>query len=144
MLGRDKWCEHTLAGTKVFLSATNPPPDPKCLKRLTKLAGGWLPEDYLEVMRSMDGFEGLVGENSEHGRWLRLLPCEDAALRTDRLSLPSLEPMLFLLGSDGAEIAYLLDRETHEWVELPYLDFGSLPEARLERRFCSFTSMLKA
>jgi hypothetical protein len=40
-------------------------------------------------------------------------------------------------------MAYLLDRTTREWVELPFLDFGCAGANRLERRFPNFASMLR-
>ncbi len=137
------WREGSLLGLKVFTRIEFGPADPRCLNELRLLAGGWLPPEYVDAMLDTDGFEGVIGASPESGCFFRLFGCEYALRATAGYRIREFEPNMFLLGSDGGGTAYLIDGATREWIELPFLDFGSTGEGRLERRFPTLRQMLE-
>jgi len=139
----EAWSEVCLSGVKSYTRLRGEPAPRACLDELADYAGGWLPADYLDVMSRSNGFEGVVGSCPDVGWPFRLLPCEEALTATRAYRVREYEPDLFLLGTDGSGTAYLIDTRSHEWVELPFLDFGAVGHSRLERRFDSLRGLLE-
>lgn len=143
-MGESEWFETFLFEVPVWILEVSPPAPEACLEALRQAAGGWLPDDYMKFMLEQDGLNGNVGADMDSGSFLILYDCERAKNPSEAYNMPDFEPTMYELGTNGGGTAYLIDRSSQEWVELPYLDFGDSGDSRLERRFPDMKSMFYA
>ncbi len=69
-----------------------------------------LPPDYVEVMKSFNGWEGEVGDSS----WLQLFPIEELLeVNKDYSYLMSEIPNYFLIGKDAADTGFAFHKYDH-------------------------------
>jgi hypothetical protein len=67
-------------------------------------AGVTLPEDYLQLLRFTDGFEGFVGSG-----YLVIWSAEEAIPNNIGYGIPEFAPGFFAIGSNGGGVAYAID-----------------------------------
>ncbi len=86
------------------------------MKELAEQLGLRLPADYVSFLQTSNGAEGPVG----HG-YISLWPIEEIVILNEQYEVVLSAPGLILLGSDGANVGYAIDRRTHGFVEVPLI-----------------------
>lgn len=94
-----------------------------------------LPSDYVEFMKEKNGGEGFVGANSYVMFW----PFEELNDVNKMYMVEKFAPDLFLVGSDGGDTAYGIQKTHGTFIEVPFI--GMANEMAVERGK-DFTSLL--
>jgi hypothetical protein len=97
----------------------NPGADENALGQMSSSLGISLPADYVEFLRSTNGAEGPVGEQSYVSVW----PVEEVKVLNDEYAVSEFAPGLLLFGSDGGDTGYAFDTRSKEEriVEVPFI-----------------------
>ena len=120
------------------------------VKLVETLYGSKLPIDYLEVLKSLDGFSGEVkkASDSESYAFVSFIHAGDVVSANHQFPMVEFEPKLMLVGSDGAGTGLFLER--HEegcslkpWVALPFIGLtDGDPNWRVNYSFATLNDLL--
>ena len=75
------------------------------------------PPDYLEFMRMTNGGEGFLSD----GFYIMLWRFEDLIEFNKMYNVKEFAPNLFLIGSDGSDTAFGLQKSNSNFVEVPFI-----------------------
>lgn len=134
-----KYCRRMILGVETFLLQPSTRMSEGEVAALEAFYGEPIPGDYREMLLTVGEFEGFIG-SVEGGSYLRMVGCQEAIDLSAAYELPS--EMIFV-GSDGGGEAYVLEKSSDMWLEIPFLDICEYPDNRLIRRFQSLTNMLQ-
>lgn len=86
---------------------------------LQEWAGRQLPESYIDLLKTANGVEGFVMDNS----YLILWPAEEVPKNNENYSVNKFAPGLILIGSNGGTTAYGFDtrRSSNEIIDVPFI-----------------------
>ncbi len=113
----------------------NNPTDKKSLAEFSSLVDFILPKGYIEFMSSSNGAEGQLSST-----YFVLWPIEDLFSLNKEYHVDEFAPGFFIIGSDGGDTAFAIDKETGELYEMPFIGM-SREEATLRAK--DFSGLLE-
>jgi len=97
----------------------NPPTTEKTINEVEKGLGIKFPCEYFELMKSANGVEGKIGENSYIAIW----QIENLIQYNEGYAVAEFAPGLLIFGSDGGDTAYAFDTRDNSMpiVAVPFI-----------------------
>ena len=120
------------------------PAPPSDLENLQMKAGGMLPSAYINILRLSNGLAGPIDKNA----YIILWPIEEVIENNEDYTTREFLPGVFLIGSDGGEIAYGLDLRPssdsyQQFKIVPFMDIDWNEAKFLGCTFSDFVGKLK-
>jgi hypothetical protein len=120
------------------------PASPQLLEAMNVKAGVQLPSAYLDILHLSNGLAGPIDKYT----YIILWPIEEVIQNNEEYATREFLPNVFLIGSDGGEIAYGLDLRASSntysyFIAVPFLDMDWSEVLILGNTFPDFVSKLK-
>ena len=120
------------------------PASASLLESMQMKAGGALPPAFINIFRLSNGLAGPVNKNA----YIILWTIEEVIENNEDYTTREFLPGIFLIGSDGGEIAYGLDLRTpgntyQQFLAVPFMDMDWNEVQFLGSTFSDFLSKLK-
>jgi hypothetical protein len=106
----------------------NNPPDQKSLKEFSSKVNFKLPQGYLEFMSNSNGAEGQLASS-----YFILWSIDELFDLNEQYHVDEFAPGFFIIGSDGGDTAFAIDKRTGELYDMPFVGM-SREEATLRAR----------
>jgi hypothetical protein len=97
-----------------------------------------LPDDYMEFLNIFNGCEGVLTESI----YLQLWSLNDLKCNNEMYEVMEFAPELLLIGTDGGDTAFAINREDLSFVEVPFIGMSLTDAAFLGNNFVEFIENL--
>ncbi|HEY5749220.1 MAG TPA: SMI1/KNR4 family protein [Chryseolinea sp.] len=111
----------------------NRPPFPDAVEIFFSRVDFTLPAGYERVIRSSNGAEGFL-----NNAYLILWPIEDLFTHNEGYRVEEYAPGFFLIGSDGGDTSYAVEKQTGALYEIPFIGMSRDEATWLAQDFDAF------
>jgi hypothetical protein len=115
----------------------NSPADLRSLNHFSAQLNFKLPNGYLEFISKSNGAEGQL-QNS----YLILWPLEELYNLNREYNIDEFAPGFFILGSDGGDTAFVIDKQTGEFHQMPFIGMSQQEAVFIAKDFAGFIEAL--